>query len=542
MTVPASARGAEGFVLAFVLLVVLLPVGALVVQGALTAQRAGDLGTLVTDPVTVRAAQNSLVQGAGGALGSLLLGVPAGLALGRYRFPGRSTLEGALLVPFLLPSLLMVAGVGALFGPLGWFGGPLPDLRPLATGLPAILLADALYDAPVVALLTAVGASSGAARLEETAAVLGARPARVFRDVWGRGALVGASAGATLAFALSALAFAAPLALGGPANYTLEARIWSLDAVLAQPGAAAVVAGLALLLLLPPSLLYLRLLRRLRPREAGVARPGRPVRGGGPMAVAAMAGLLLLLGLEAALLLSVLVRLAGAGSRAAGGGSAFFDLFGPRLEARLGFSTGGALANSAFFAAAAAALALLVALAQAYGARARRRGRPAFLAGLPLLALLVSPVVLALGLATFWRPAVGGESGVWVLIVLSQAALALPFVVQTLGVALGRVPPALGEAARSLGAAPLGAFLDVELPAARRGLVAAVLFAAALALGEFTATYFLAVPKFATATVEMYDLLASRWVPEAWALGAFLALATLLALAGASFGGQRAEL
>jgi thiamine transport system permease protein len=93
-----------------------------------------------------------------------------------------------------------------------------------------------------------------------------------------------------------------------------------------------------------------------------------------------------------------------------------------------------------------------------------------------------------------------------------------------------------------LGASPLGAFLDIELPAARRGLLAAAIFAAALALGEFTATYFLAVPRFATLTVELYDLQQVRWTAEAWALGALLALGSLVMLGAGASGGNRVEL
>jgi molybdate transport system permease protein len=54
--------------------------------------------------------------------------------------------------------------------------------------------------------------------------------------------------------------------------------------------------------------------------------------------------------------------------------------------------------------------------------------------------------------------------------------------------ALDQVPRRYGTAARVLGASPSRAFLTVDLPLARRGLIAAGVLSWAKALGEFGAT------------------------------------------------------
>ncbi len=532
-----SAAIGFGFLAAFVVGPVLWVVG-----GAWWgAASAGSLAGTLTEPVTVRAAENSLLQGALGAAGAVALGLPAGIALGRYRLPGRPLLLGVLLVAFLLPNLVMVEGVTTLFGPSAGLGAYLPGLRPLSTGLPGIVVVDTLYNAPIVALLTALGISTADRRLEESVAVLGGGPWERFRRVWGPPALAGASAAATLTFALSALAFAAPIALGGPAQYTLEARIWSLDQQLVLPSEAQVVAGLGLALLVVPALAYVALVGRLRPRSAGAEPPPRSPSEAGPLGLLAFALLGLLLAAEGAVLGSALARLGEPGTPAAGGGWAAVDLFARPVGSRLGLPTEGALANSAIFAGSAAAIALLVGLALVWATRgwgARARG---LASGLPFLSVLVSPIILALSLYVAWGPLLGGASEVWLLIVLSQAAVALPFAVSGLTVALARVPRAVGESAVVLGASPGFAFRDVELPSARRGVAAAALLALAVALGEFTATFFLAPPRFETATVELYRLTEIRWTPEAWALGGILALATAAALGLAAVGGARAD-
>jgi thiamine transport system permease protein len=522
--------------------VVLVPVAVLLAAGIGEEQANGRLAGDLTDPVTLRALSNSVSQGLAGGFAAVLLGLPAGIALGRYRFRGRELVRGVLLVPFLLPTLVMVLALGAFLGPEGSLGSSVPAVRPLSTGFPGIVVVDALYNAPIVALLTAVGVESSGRALEETVEVLGAAGWQRFRDVWGRSALTGAAAGGVLAFALSALAFAAPITIGGPAQYTVEARIWSLAQQLADPAAASVVALLAVLLLAGPTVGYLLLLRRLPPRLDAQGWEGRRLRRDQPVGIVMVALLAGLLALEGVLLGTVVLRLAAQGSPRIGGGSALADLFSSGIAPYDGLPTAAALGNSAAFAAAASVLALLLGLAFAYALQERRSVARAPLAALPLGTLLISPVVLALAIARLGRPLVGGASGVWLLIIVSQAVLALPFVSQSLRVALARVPRRPREAAELLGAPPWMAFLEVDVAAARGGVFAAGLLAVALCLGEFTATYFLAVPRFTTGTVAMYRLAGARLFPEAWAMAALVMLISLAVLAATAWGGRRVAL
>jgi thiamine transport system permease protein len=522
----------------FLVLVVAAPVVWVVGGGVLRANATGHLLADVTDPVTVRALQNSLVQGLLAAAGAVALGAPAGAALGRYAFPGRTVLRGLLLVPFLLPSLTMVVAVSLLLGPAGVLTGPWPGLAPWGRGLPGVVLVDVLYNAPLVALLTAVGTESGSRELEDTVRTLGGSSWRGFVDAWGRPALTGAAAGGVLAFTLSALAFAAPIAIGGAANYTVEARIWSLDQILADPSAASVVAAVAVALLLLPTALYFLLFRRLAPRSGGSVRAPLPISRRDPAAWLLLGCLALLVGVEGVVLGSVLVHLGAAGTAKLGGGPALVTMFSPGATQRIGIPLPSAFVNSVVFATFAAVLALLVGLGLASASRGRSRPGPGPLTVAPLGALLISPIVLALALSSTAGGWVGA-SGVWILIVLSQATLALPFLAQSLGVALARVPSGLREAALSLGSSPGAAYLEVELPAARDGIAAAGLLAVALCLGEFTATYFLAIPRYMTASVALYRLTDARLLPEAGALAAVLVLASAAILAATALGGRR---
>ncbi|MCI4361493.1 MAG: ABC transporter permease subunit, partial [Thermoplasmata archaeon] len=135
--------------------------------------------------------------------------------------------------------------------------------------------------------------------------------------------------------------------------------------------------------------------------------------------------------------------------------------------------------------------------------------------------------VLSFALATVWRPVLGGAGSVWLLIVVSQSTLGLPFALQGLDVALASVAPRVRESIQALGARPFVAYLEGELPLVRPALVAAGLFAFALGLGEFTATYFLATPSFTTLPVEMYRLQSLRQPALADAIGSLLVLLSL---------------
>jgi thiamine transport system permease protein len=526
-------------VLAFVAAFAVLPVAVLFYSAVTTAGGSGVVAVLGA-AANVRAVENSLVQGGLSAILAVAVGYPAGVFLGRYDWPGRAAVRSFLLVPFLLPSLVVVFGVLDLFGPSGLFTSIVPGLSWLGSGLPAIVVANLLFNVPIVVLLTAVGGETSSRALEETVATLGGPPARSYLDVWGPPTWVGAIAGGLLTFLFSALSFAPPLLLCGPGCYTVEAQVWFLDTLGLEPTAAAVVSLAIVVLFLLPTASYLWILARLRSARGPGDRPAvrRISRSPLPVALAVeTAGVLLAVG---GLLGAVLYRsVAPVGGGGLGAGWA--ELFAPSTSTRLGISVAGAIGNTLFFATVASATAILLGILSGFAVvrRPRRAGPLGLVLFVPLL---ISPVVLAFSLAEFWRPLLGGESTVWALVIVSQAALALPFALQSLSLPLAGLGPAERDAARSLGASGWGAFLDADLPRVRDGLVTAGLFAFALGLGEFTATYFLVTPRFTTLPVALYDLSSTRLVGVADAAAGLLLLLSLAVFAAIAFGGRRVDL
>lgn len=525
-------------VVAFVLAFGLLPVISLFAGAFPGPTGAASLPRLLSDPINRAAIGNSFVQGGLSAVAALAVGYPVGVFLGRYSWRGQSLLRTLLLIPFLLPTLVVVFGVEELFSPGGWISSVWAPASVLGSGLPGIVLTNVLFNVPIVVLLTAVGVESSSPELEESVATLGGGPARAYRDVWGPPSWAGAIAGGILTFLFSALAFAAPLLLCGARCYTLEARIWSLDQQLLEPNAAALLALVMVALLAAPTVAYLWLAAGLRRGTSTRARPPRPVPWRSPVALAlalVSVGFLALVGL---FLAAVVWRGVGSGGAGASGLPA---LFGVRVSEAIGISAASALGNTLFYAVLSTAIALLLGLTAGFSERRRSVGVRA----VPLLLfvpLLFSPIVLSLSLATFWRPALGGTSSTWFLIVVSQTMLALPFALQSLRLSLGASPAVLGESARVLGASPWAAYLDVEVPPARNGLLAAALLAFTLGLGEFTATNLLATPTFTTLPVAIYRLDAVRLVAPAQAAAALLVLVSLATFLVLAVGGRRVEL
>jgi molybdate transport system permease protein len=80
----------------------------------------------------------------------------------------------------------------------------------------------------------------------------------------------------------------------------------------------------------------------------------------------------------------------------------------------------------------------------------------------------------------------------WKAAALASAVMALPLVTRTARVAFDGVDPRLEGMARSLGLGPARTILEITLPLARRGLLAAAVLGFTRALGEFGATIIVA--------------------------------------------------
>ena len=409
----------------------------------------------------------------------LLLGLPMAWVLARLEFAGRRWLLRALMLPFVVPTLVAAMGVLALAGPQGlwqrWGGASWQ-------GTPYLLLYGNVFFNLCVLVRAATEALEqvSASRLA-AARSLGASPWRAFWRIEWPAIAPWLMSALCLVFLYCFAGFGLALVLGGPQFATVEVEIYTLVAYELQISQAGVLAVWTLCLTAPCAIAYTFLERSLAtPQRADRMARRRPQGAGQWLAV----GLTVLsLGLVcAAPVLAIVVRAVGAGAVA----------WAVLLEAE----TLQALWNTLRFSVSSLVLATVLGVCHALAAQ-----RWALLRALAFLPFVVSPVLVAFGLLLLY-PAWTASAP---LLVAAYALLAYPFVAKALASALDGIPAHYIDAAASLGASPWRVFWRVRWPLLQPALRRGMAFAAATAVGEFAVTLFLSRPEWATLTTLIYE-------------------------------------
>lgn len=503
--------------LLFLAVLFALPLGRVLAVG-LGGADGGPLAALtavLADGRMRAAARFTLWQAAASTLLTLVLGLPIAAVLARLEFRGRRTLEAALLVPFVLPTVVVGAAFTALLGGL-------PESVP-RRGIVPILLAHVFFNLAVV-VRTVGGLWQHLDPSPVLAArTLGAGPLRAFALATLPRLRPALAAAAAIVFLFTFTSFGVVLILGGSGAATLEVEIHraatrfldlrtaaalsvvQLTAVVAALGAYARAAGRA---------------TRGRLRRSGAARRA-PATVGDRLAIA---GVLVLLGaLQGAPLAAMLVRSLRVGDR--WGLAHYRALDAPTRGTVMSVAPLEALGNSLAIATVATTIALVLGIAAAVAAA--DGSRFARLAdGALMLPLGTSAVTLGLGLLLTFRSGPLAGRGAVLLVPLAQALVATPFVVRTVLPVLRGIDPRLREAAATLGASPGRVRREVDLPIVSRAALVAAGFAFAITIGEFGATVFVARATDPTVPVAIQRALG---LPGAVNLGRALALAVLLA-------------
>ncbi len=439
----------------------------------------------------------SLLQALATCVLALGLGLPVAWVLARFEFPWRALVMRLLMLPFVVPTLVAALGVLALAGPRGVVGNAL-ELQ----GTPWLLLYGNLFFnlCLVVRAGTEALGQVSATRLA-AARSLGATPWRAFWRIDWPAAAPALGSALCLVFLYCFAGFGLALVLGGQRFATVEVEIYTLVAYelkLADAGALAVV---TLVLTGAVALAYAMLERRMAAPASGPGPARRRPRGAAQHA-ALGAALLLLAVVCVAPLAAILARALAAGPAA----------WAVLLEA----DTLAALWNTLRFSTMALVLATVLGMLHALSAR-----RSAALRAATFLPFVVSPVMVAFGLLLLYPRWTASLP----LLVAAYALLATPFVAQSLGATLDRLPAQWAQAAHTLGASRWRVFWRVTLPLVAPALRRGMAFAAATAVGEFAVTLFLSRPEWNTLSTLIYQRLGR---PGAANLDAALVLATLL--------------
>ncbi|MFF1689341.1 MULTISPECIES: ABC transporter permease [unclassified Streptomyces] len=437
---------------------------------------------------------------------TLLIALPGAYVFARFEFRGKQVLRAAVTVPFVLPTVV----VGTAFLALVGRGGLLDSLWGvrLDTTVWAILLAHVFFNYAVVVRTVGGLWSQLDPRQEEAARMLGASRWTAWRQVTLPALGPAVAAAALMVFLFTFTSFGVVQILGGPTFSTLEVEIYRQTAQIFDLSTAAV---LTIVQFAAVGIILAVHAWSVRRRESALrlvdaAHTARRPRGAGQWAL--LAGVVATVAVLILLPLGVLIQRSFRGT----GGP---DGFGLAYYKALTSSDSGvflvppieAIGNSLTYALAATAIAVVIG-GLAAAALTRKAGR--LVRGFDALLMLplgVSAVTVGFGfLITLDKPPLDLR-GSWILVPLAQALVGVPFVVRTMLPVLRAVDGRLREAAAVLGASPLRAWREVDLPMVRRALLIAAGFAFAVSLGEFGATVFIARPDHPTLPVAVARLL-----------------------------------
>ncbi len=468
-------------------------------------------------PADWAAIRFTLWQAAVSAALSVGLAIPVARALARRRFLGRGVLITLLGAPFVLPVIVAILGLLAIFGRGGVLNAGLAQL-----GLPqlqvygpwGVILAHVFFNLPLAVRLILQGWLAIPAERFRLAASLGFSARDVARHLeWPllREVVPGAL---LVVFLICTTSFAVALTLGGgPRATTVELAVYQAFRFDFDLGRAALLGLVQAGIGLAAALLALRV---SVPAAFGTGFDAVVERWDARGRAARWLDTLMIL-VATAFLVAPLAAIVARG-----------------LPGVLTLSPSIWLAalRCFFVASAATVLTLVLGMAIAGAAVAVRRiAMP--LEAVAYIAVAISPLVLGTGLFVLLFPIADPTSLALPVTAVANAIAALPFAVRVLAPAVAAVESDYGRLADSLGLRGGARMRHLWLPRLRRPLGFTAGLAAALSIGDLGVVALFANPNEATLPFKMYELMgAYRMADAAAAAGLLLLVMALLALLG----------
>lgn len=188
---------------------------------------------------------------------AVLVGLPAGRALGLHDFRGKRLVLLVLLAPAIVPAIAVVPGLHGVFLRLGLTGT-----------IPGVVLAHLIPVIPYMTLVLAATFAGFDTTHEDQARSLGAGPWAVFRHVTLPAILPGLLTGALFAFLVSWSQYLLTLSIGGGRVQTLPLTLFAY----ASSGRNDLAGAIALVYILPGLLILLVTAGRVTGRHPAMSR------------------------------------------------------------------------------------------------------------------------------------------------------------------------------------------------------------------------------------------------------------------------------
>lgn len=459
-------------------------------------------------------------QAALSALVSLLIALPGAYILSHYQFPFRRLAYSLTLLPFVLPSIIVVIAVISFFGRGGVLNQLFASKVSYVYSFAGIVVAHVFYNFSLALRVLASGWQSIDKRYHEIASSLGDSAFGRFRRITLPLLTPSILTAFLLVFIFCFLSFGVVLVFGGVQYETFEVRIYSDINVRLDFVSAALYAAVQLLFTGALFLLSGRLIRGGSALQAEVTDPERRLSDAPPLSrtLATVYGVGLLLFFMGPIL-TLLWR-----SVSADGGlslNAYFALFGGEternVESILRATIPEVIIQSLLLAFASGTLTFVLAMSLAWVLRRNRGASGGVLSTIAQLPLGISLVTVALGVRLLYIEILPLP----LLVIVTQAIATLPLVYRIVSTETQRLRESYVEGARSLGAGTPRIIREIALPVLRRGLLNAYAYALALPFADLTAVLTVGRGEISTFPVAIYRLIGFRSFDLALALSGF---------------------
>jgi len=254
--------------LTYVALLLLIPLAVIFADGLKDGLVA--LWQSVSMPIAWAALRLSLWTSALMAAINAVMGTMTAYVLVRYRFPGKSLLNGIVDLPLAIPTLVTGVMLVVLYGPQALVGGWLEDQLGwrIIFARPGIVLALLFINFPFVVRAVQPVLQGLNRESEEAAATLGAGPFTIFRRVTLPALWLPIASGALLSFARAIGEFGAIVIVSGNIPLrTQTAAIYVLGEVESANRQGASAMSMVMLSLAFLLVLFVDWLRRRAPKE-----------------------------------------------------------------------------------------------------------------------------------------------------------------------------------------------------------------------------------------------------------------------------------
>ena len=191
---------------------------------------------------------------------SILIGVPAGRALGMYKFKGKELIELLILAPVIVPGIAVVLGIHSVFLFMG-----------LTNTVTGVILVHLIPTLPYMTLVMSGIFANYDAAFEDQARSLGASPFKTFWYVTLPAIMPGIIVGGLFAFLVSWSQYILTLLIGGGRVITLPLLLFNF----ATSGRNDITGAIGMIYILPGIVILLLTAKHLSGRSGAVGGFGQ---------------------------------------------------------------------------------------------------------------------------------------------------------------------------------------------------------------------------------------------------------------------------